>query len=97
MYELLQELPVAGIAVPPYLHQEPIRVHRAASIGEQHLQQPQLEVREPHRYASADSDGVLIDVERDMPHGQRRRAFNPGAAQQRLDAREERARTEGLV
>ena len=36
---------------------------------------------------------MLVHVERDLAHRQRRGAFNPGAPQQRLDAGEERAAT----
>ena len=40
---------------------------------------------------------MLVRVERDLAHREWRCAFDAGAAQQRLDAGEEGARTEGLV
>ena len=66
-------------------------------IGEQHLQQPQLELGETHRLGVGDAHGVLArDRAPTRPAASGAAGLHPGAAQQRPDAREQRARAEGL-
>src|SRR5437763_13979621 len=96
MHQLLQELAVAAAAMPPHLSEQPLRIDRVAGVREQHLEQPRLGLREAHRLSGADAYGVLLEVEADAPGGGRRGALHSRTAQQRLDAREEGARTEGL-
>jgi hypothetical protein len=63
MHQLLQELPVSRVAVTPDLDQEAVGADGMAGIGQQHLQQSQFELREPHRIGGSDLDGVLLDIQ----------------------------------
>jgi hypothetical protein len=71
VHELLEQLPVAAAAVAPDLHQQALGVDAVAGVGQQHLQQAQLELGKPYRRAFPDGHGVLLEVEAE-PSGRQR-------------------------
>jgi len=96
MHQLLEQLTVTAAAVTPYLHQQPLRAHRMAGIRQQHLQQTQLELGEPHRFALADAHGVLVEIEADTARRHGSRVLHAGAPQQCTDSGEQGSRAERL-
>ena len=38
VHQLLEQLPIAAAAMPPYMHQQPLGVHHLADVGQQQVQ-----------------------------------------------------------
>lgn len=77
--ELFEKLAVAGAFVSPHLHEQAVGADGVAGIGDQHLQQAQLELRQTQRRVRADLHGVFLDVEANAPGCERRGVFHAGA------------------
>ena len=78
------------------MRQQPLGADDVAGIGDQDLQQPRLELREPDglRLADAQRQGLQVEVQRS--DAGRAAGFEAGAPQQRAHPREEGTRAERL-
>src|SRR5262245_66263124 len=96
MHELLEELAVTAAAVPPDVGQEPLGADHVPRLRDQDLQEPRLEPRQLERRAARNRERLRLEVERELAGGERVAGLDAGAPEQGLDAREQRARAEGL-
>lgn len=96
MDELLQELAVARPARAPDVAEQPFGREGVAGVGEEHLEQAQLQVGQAHRRTAGDAHALALEIEREVAGRERRRLLLARPAQQRPHPREERAGGERL-
>ena len=96
MDELLEELAVAGAARAPDVGEQPLGGEGVAGVGEQDLEQAQLQAGQPHGLAAAHRHRLQLEVEAEVAGGERHRLLLAGPPQQGPHAGEQGARAEGL-